>query len=177
MVEYYRDNAFVQSIWDSARTARLSELYYGEQVDALGRSNFLAELLVLIAASGSGIAGWAVWQGQIGGTAWAMISGLAALLAVAKPLLAFDRKIRDGARQQQLYRTILGGLENLAFDIEQAGGITPEHRRRFQRAHEQLRQAETNDVAAPRLKTRERLMLMVNREMPPESLWMPEHAA
>nr|WP_294543130.1 hypothetical protein [uncultured Rhodopila sp.] len=168
-----RDRELVEVLWDNARTARLSELYYGERLDRLSRWNFIFELLVAIGASGSGIAGWAVWQDKIGAVVWACIAGLAAVIAIAKPLLAIDRRIRHATRQQQLYRSILSSLENLAFDIQQAGTLSAENRRRYQRARENLRQAEDADDPAQNLRRLEQLQQRVDKEMPAHSLWVP----
>jgi hypothetical protein len=168
-----RDRDLVELLWDNARTARLSELDYGERLDRLSRWNIIFELLVAIGASGSGIAGWAVWQDKIGAVVWASIAGLAAVIAIAKPLLALDRRIRHATRQQQLYRGILSSLENLAFDIQQAGTLSAENRRRYQRARENLRQAEDADDPAQNLRQLEQLQKRVDKEMPAHSLWVP----
>jgi hypothetical protein len=169
-----RDHDLVERLWDDARTARLSELYYGQQLRSLTRWNFAVELLVAIAASGSGIAGWAVWQDKIGTPLWACVAGGAAILAVAKPLLTLDRRIRNATRQQLLYRGLLSTLENLAFDIQQAGTLSVEQRRRFLRARETLRQAADGDDPAPSADVLSLLQTRVNTEMPAESLWVPQ---
>jgi hypothetical protein len=168
-----RDRELVEALWDDARTARLSELYYGTKIRTLTPWNLGIELLIAITASGSGIAGWAVWQGKLGAVVWACVAGAAAILAVAKPLLALDRQVRNATRHQQTYRTLLSSLENLAFDIQQAGTLTPEHRRRYQRARETLRQASDGDDVAPDRNRLIALQARVNEEMPPESLWVP----
>jgi hypothetical protein len=169
-----RDRELVEALWDHARTARMSELYYGQALRRLTAQNFWIELLIAITASGSGIAGWAVWQGKLGATTWGCIAGLAAVIAVAKPLLGLDRRIRSASSQQQMYRTLLGNVENLVFDIQQSETVTAEHRRRNQRIREALRQASDNDDPAP---DRDGLLVLqnqVNEEMPPASLWVPE---
>ena len=167
------DQEFMIALWDDARTARLSELYYGDRIKSLSRWNFGIELLVAVAASGSGIAGWAVWQQKIGGLLWALIAGLAAIAAIAKPMLALDRTLQHATRQQQIYRSILGDLENLAFNVQQADSLTTEHRQRFQRLRETLRHTEDADDAAPSTRLQKVLEERVRREMPVDRLWVP----
>lgn len=72
-----------------------------------------------------------------------------------------------------MYRSLLSTLENLAFDIQQSDVLTPEHRRRYQRARETLRQADSGDDPAPSRARLIALQAQVNEEMPPESLWVP----
>ncbi len=168
-----RDQELVQSLWNDARTARLSDLYYGSRLAVFTKWNFAIELLIAITTSGSGIAGWAVWQDKIGAAVWAWIAAWAAIFAIAKPLLAMERRIRGAASQQQIYRTLLSNLENLAFDIQQSGELSQEHRRQYQLYRETLRQADGADDLYPSLSRRTALQAQVEGEMPADSLWVP----
>jgi hypothetical protein len=167
------DREFVRALWDDARTARLSELYYGARLDRLTKLNLISELLVAIGTSGSGISGWAVWHYGYGEPVWALVTGLAAVIAIARPLVGFERRVKDASQLQQLYRTVLGNLENLAFDIQQAGALLPEHRQRYQRAREELRLARDADDPAQNERKIKPLERRVIQEMPAHALWLP----
>jgi len=171
------DRAFVLQLWDDARTARLSDLYYGNRIRTLSRISFWSEILIAATATGSGIAGLAVWQHDIGQWLWAIIAAAAALLAIAKPLMNLDRQLTACTKQQQVYRSILSSLKYLAFDIEQATEIKTEHRDRYRRNREMLMKAENDDENAPSASLVSRLYDKVNQEMPAASLWVPVPAS
>lgn len=169
-----QDFELMGTLWDYARTARLSELYYGESKVKWSRINLVIELAIAATASGSGISGLEVLKNHAVSAVWPWLAATTALLAIAKPLLALDRKLRNAAQQQQSYRRLLGTFENLASDIQQAGALTAEHRLRFQRARDLLRQAEELDdgvVAQSKIRPLED---RVKKEMPADRLWMPK---
>ncbi len=168
-----RDKQMVATLWDSARTSRLSELYYGERLTWLSRFNFAIELAIAVTASGSGISGLEIIKNGPLAPCWPYFAAVTAFLAIAKPLLALDRQLRHATQQQQTYRRLLSSFENLVFDIQQLGSLTNEHRQRFQRAREMLRQAEEQDDGYVPVKQRKRLQLDVKNEMPAERLWVP----
>jgi hypothetical protein len=168
------DRELVVMLWNHARTARLSELYYGQRLTALTRWNLFIEIAIAVTASGSGISGLDVLKTGFGASLWPYLAALTAFLAIAKPLLALDRRMRHATQQQQTYRRVLATLENLAFDIEQAGRLSAEHRQRFQRARDTLRQAEEQDDGDVAPATLGPLQDRVKSEMPADRLWVPE---
>jgi len=168
-----RDKELVVTLWDYARTSRLSDLYYGERLTWLSRFNFAIELAIAVTASGSGISGLEIIKNGPLAPYWPYLAALTAFLAIAKPLLALDRQLRHATQQQQTYRRLLNSFENLVFDIQQLGTLTNEHRQRFQRAREMLRQAEEQDDGYVPVKQRKRLQVDVKNEMPAERLWVP----
>ena len=169
-----QDHELMVTLWDYARTARLSELYYGQAVSRWARFNFGMELAIAVTASGSGISGLDILQHGAMASAWPWLAAFTALLAIAKPLMALDRKLRHGTQQQQTYRRLLGTFENLAGDVQQAGQLTAEHRQRFQRARDILREAEVQDDGAIAIWTLRPLEDRVKKEMPADKLWVPE---
>lgn len=171
------DRAFVAQMWDDARTARLSDLYYGERLAVLTRVSRWTDMLIAIAASGSGVAGWAVWQFETGKIAWGVIAAIAAILAIAKPLMNLNTQISAFTKQQQIYRGALSSLEFLVFDIQQAEMVKSEHRTRYQRIRDKLMQAESADESTQSEKLREKLQQKVLIEMPARSLWVPPRPA
>jgi len=168
-----RDRELVTRLWDYARGARMSELYYAQCGVRLTRLNFCVELAIAVAASGSGLAGLSVMKQGVGAELWPWLAALAAFLAIAKPLLGLDRKIRQSGRQQQGYLRLLGTLEDLASDIQLARHLSAEHQQRFQRART-LHQIELQDDGYAGVVALSTLQARVNREMPPETLWVPE---
>lgn len=168
-----QDLNVIQHLWNHARTARLSELYYGQRLGRFSAVDCWIGLLVAIFSSGSGIAGWALWNGAIGATVWAIIAGIAAILGVARPLLNLDRKIETATRQQALYRKLLSDLESLVFDIEQSGYLSAEQYRRYLRALDTLRQGTDADDPHYSVRRLRKLQERVRREMPADELWVP----
>jgi len=167
------DRALVHALWDDARTARLSELYFGDRATTLGRASLIADIAIAVTASGSGISGLPVVNSGALAGLWGYLAFLTAVLAVAKPLLAIEPQIRLAAKLQQTYRRVLGSYEDLAFDIEQAGQLTTEHRLRFQRIRKLLREATEQEPGAVSTAAIKPLEARVAQEMPSDRLWMP----
>src|ERR1700693_4408209 len=87
--------AQVYLIYDQYRTMLLNKKYYGSRLDNLKRRNMLMESVIAVGATGSGVAGWAVWQTEQGALVWAVISGVSILLAVIKPFLKLVDRIEN----------------------------------------------------------------------------------
>ena len=68
---------------------------------------------------------------------------------------------------------VVGNLENLAFDIQQAGSLTDKHRRRYQKARELPGQAIDGDDGDTSTKLLTHLQERVNKEMSADGLWVP----
>src|SRR6266403_1134236 len=85
--------AQVSIIYDDYKTMLLNKKYYRSRLEVLKRNNLIVEFLIAAGATGSGVAGFAVWQQQYGAVIWAIISGLSIILAISKPLLKLPDRI------------------------------------------------------------------------------------
>jgi hypothetical protein len=167
------DREMLTHVWDDVRTARMNELYYGKKIARWSPWNVGSEILIALTSSGS-IAGWALWKNDQLSWIWAVLAGIAAVVAVIRPVVGLDRIVRAAAQQQQRYRSVLNSLESLVIDIQKAGEVTDEHNRRYQKARDILNEAFAADDASANSDRLKWSQEQVNKEMPPESLWLPK---
>ena len=100
----------VWDIYDEFRTARLNVKYYAALLRKYQQLNFWLELTLAISAPTSAVAGLWFWQTEVGTVIWHIFGAIAAVVAVAKPLLGISDKL---ARLE----AILGGYKSLDYDF------------------------------------------------------------
>jgi hypothetical protein len=165
----------LQYIYDAYRDAALNRLYYGIKLARYRQLNFWVEIAIAIGATGSGgIAGFAVWGTIPGSYVWLVISGLAAVLALVKPVLQLGGRIENYTKLYAGYTNVFLELKEVVEDIAVAHAISERTRERYVGSRQLLR--ELAPLADPdrtqRLITK--LQDQVNREIPPENLWVPD---
>ncbi len=101
-----RDNNPVWTVYDKLRTARLNVKYYSRRLEQIERENFWIELILLVTAPTSAIAGLWFWNTEYGSLAWKYLGVIAAVAAILKPLLALTKKIKD-------FESVVGGYRTL----------------------------------------------------------------
>ena len=168
-----RDSERVNQIYDSLRKTLLNKKYYGRRLATYKAYNFSFELLIALGATGSGGAGFAVWQTSIGTTIWAAVSGLSAILAIAKPLLKLTEQIEIYAKLYGEYTTAFEKMKVLIDDLQVDKVITLDLIKTFNELR--IRSTELAGLGDPRLN---QLLISecekeVNLEINVERLWDP----
>jgi len=79
-------------------------------MESAERLNFSIELILLISAPSSAVAGLWFWETELGNMMWQFFGVIAAFTAVIKPLLSLPKKIKD-------YESALSGYRILDFDL------------------------------------------------------------
>jgi hypothetical protein len=132
------------------------------------------EIAIAVGGAGSGgVAGLAVWGTINGRYAWLSISAVAAVLSVIKPLLQLGKQIEKYAKLYSGYTGAYFELKTLVDDItwRQAGPENFEDRyKSIMRTFEEL------DALDEQLADKSLIRILetdVNKEIPPENLWMP----
>jgi len=100
----------VWSVYDKYRTARLNVKYYSRRMELAERWNFALELVLLVTAPSSAVAGLWFWNADFGKIAWQYLGVIAAFAAVLKPFLALTKRIKE-------YESVLSGYRILEFDL------------------------------------------------------------
>lgn len=73
-------------LWDSVLTADLNQRYFVQLADGFRRQDQWAKLGVAVFSSGSALASWALWKQPGVQWAWPVLSGAAAIAAIALPI-------------------------------------------------------------------------------------------
>jgi hypothetical protein len=169
-----REDHPVWTVYDKLRTARLNVKYYGCRLQSTERLNFSIELLILVAAPTSAVAGLWFWNTEYGKVIWQYMGVLAAIAAVVKPLLGLTKRIKD-------YENILSGYRMLDFDlmdikrsIERKRKFDAALQTEFDKAIQRERQLIGKN---PENLEKKRVLLRcqneVLQELPPESFFIP----
>jgi len=70
-----------------------------------------ARLAVAIAATGSAVSGWALWNQPVFRHIWAVLAGLAAVLSIVHVTLAVARRLKDWGNTRQHFAILRADLE------------------------------------------------------------------
>jgi hypothetical protein len=160
------------SLYGHLRTVRMNQKYNEMMLHRYGSWNSAIEIMIAVCSS-SAIGTWAIWKSEVGTPAWAVLSGIAAVLAIAKPLLGLPDKI-------QRYSKLSTGMGDLFFDLSLLAEsvriqkeFTPEMARTMSHTLERIKQLSGLEEAYTDRILMKKCFEDVNIEIPVESLWMP----
>jgi hypothetical protein len=170
-----REKHPVWAVYDKLRTARLNVKYYSTRLDTHEQWNRCMEIVLLISAPSSAIAGIWFFKTDIGKYLWQILGVVSALVATVRPAFQMTRKIKAYEATIQAYRMLEYDLEMIRRKIEQRGTYDDKLKSEFLKAIERQKQA---DASSPERvineKTRDRCTAAVLAEMPANSFFVPE---
>lgn len=135
------NRAQLQYIYDAYRIAALNKKYYGRRLASYRRLNFWIEIAIAIGTTGSGgIAGLAIWGTLPGSYMWLVLSGIAAVLAVVKPVLQLADRIENYTKLYAGYVGAFVELQDICEEISVAHAITDGLKERYGRSRKILRE-------------------------------------
>src|SRR6516165_3660759 len=82
------------------------------------RANRILEIIIAVGASGSGVAGLALWKSDIGQYIWGCIAGASILVSVVKPILNPASTIEKYSKVSSDYATLSARCDNLLQNIK-----------------------------------------------------------
>lgn len=165
----------VWGVYDLYRTARLNVKYYSARLNQFEKYNFTLELILLISAPSSAIAGLWFWNTSGGEIVWKFLGVLAAIVAVLKPLLGLNRRIKAYEEVLAGYRALDHDLYEIKEMVAQKQKFDKELQTDFRKALKRkgvLVNKNPETVQKKNLKTR--LVREVNNELPPEQFYVPD---
>lgn len=99
------------------RTALLNRKYYGCRLARFQTLNKWFEGLIAVGASGSGVAGLALWKTETGVYVWGAISGASIILAVLKPIIGLSKEIERYSKLAGEYASLSESLRQIEADV------------------------------------------------------------
>lgn len=165
----------VWTLYDRLRSARLSVKYYGCRLHLLERQNFWLEFMVAVAAPTSAVAGLWFMDYPVGKTVWQWMGVLAAVGAVAKPLLGWSKRIKEYDALLAGYRTLEYDLLEIKAAVEQKGRYDPTLQADLRKAIQRER-ALVSKIPEPResMRVKRSCQAEVNNELPAASFFIPQ---
>lgn len=165
----------VWSVYDRLRSARLSVKYYCCQIESAERKNFCLELILLVTAPSSAVAGLWFWNTEYGQIVWKLLAIPAAIAALLKPLLHLTKKIKDYEAVISGYRMLEHDLLELKIGIEQKRKYDAPLQAEFKRVQQRERTlVGKNPETRENPKVKAICQAEVLRELPTESFFVPE---
>lgn len=159
-------------LYDSYRTALLNRKYYAHRLLVYQRWNLILELAVAVGTSGA-IGAWAIWKQGVGRNAWAFLAGLAALIAVVKPIIQLPKRIERYSKLHVAYSELYQDIDRLVSEVKLEKLLTKEMCKSVRLAAERHYKLELEDDPKPVKHWVQRFYDEVNREIPASTLWMP----
>jgi hypothetical protein len=171
-----REDHPVWTVYDKLRTARLNVKYYSRQLQKVERRNFFLELVLLVTAPSSAVAGLWFWDTEIGKIAWQQLGIVAAITAVVKPLLNLSRRIKE-------YESVLAGYRGLEFDLMEIKSMVEQKQTYDKSQKDELQKAMRREksLVTKGPETRENVRVLkrcqneVESELPADSFFVPEN--
>ncbi|OGD12385.1 MAG: hypothetical protein A2Y86_03305 [Candidatus Aminicenantes bacterium RBG_13_62_12] len=163
-----------KSINDAFRTALMNRKYYGHRLTVTRSWNVALDIIIAVGAS-SAVGTWLIWKkSPAGENAWAMIAGLAALLAVIKPFLNLPKQLEKYSKLFIGHGDVYYDLKAITTELARVRDYTPKVQEAHGKAFERIKQLAPEDDPKIKEKLRRRFFEEVNREIPVESLWWPK---
>jgi hypothetical protein len=166
--------AQLRYIYDSYRTAALNRKYYGEKLSRYRNRNFYLEIAIAVGATGStGVAGLAIWNTAIGAPIWVVVSSIAVVLSVIKPVLQLGKEIENYTKLYTGHTSIFLELKAVVEEIDITKVISKTIEDRYTAIRQLARELGGLEDPKPDLALIEKLQTLVNREIIADDLWFP----
>jgi hypothetical protein len=164
----------VVEICNQYRTARLNVRYLEAKLKSWRRANFWLELLIGVSASSVAAKAW-FFQGDLGGYVWKILTGVAVLLIIVKPLMKLSERIRDSEDRLAGYKTLDFFLERILISIREKKAYDRELHSQFSVALDMKQKLIEKDRGPePNEKLLEHCYKKVLKELPDDSFYVPE---
>lgn len=170
------DLRYLQRIYDLYRLSSLNAKYYGYKLKKWRRINYVFDIVIALSAS-SGIASWAIWQTDNGRLVWAVVGGIAALLAVVKSTFNVSNQVELLTKLFSGHQTNFLSLERTIQIVSDQEAVDDDVRGRFNSAFDRFAELSKHDDPYPDRKLLEFFQKHVNEEIPANRLWVPRPPA
>jgi hypothetical protein len=170
-----REDHPVWSVYDKLRTACLNVKYYSRRLQTVERWNLALEFLLGATAPSSAIAALWFWNTEYGQAIWKYLAVVAAVAAVAKPLLNLTRRIKE-------YESVLSGYRTFEYDLREIRALVEQKKKYDHALQIEFKKALQREKAliARNPETREcsrvkrKCEYEVRQQFPPERFFIPD---
>ena len=159
-------------IYNLYRTARLNVLYYEESVKFWARIVLIYDIGIAITGGSSPLAFWKHSARPIAQQGWFYLTIGAATLALLKPILRFEHRLRTSAELHTHYCDLYLDLKCLIEDASAGNDLTQKVNSVFEHCRDRYKALEMNEPPARRRKI-VRLEERVKKEININECWFP----
>jgi len=168
--------AQVKAINDLYRTALMNRKYYAHRLSRYQAWNRALEITIA-AGTSSAVAGWGIWKlTSVGGTAWGVLSGVAALAGLLKPILNLSKEIERYSKLHLGYCSLYYDLDLIIFELQLSHTLSAPNWKAFLQHRKRNNDLGLQDELHPNEKLLNRCQDEVLKEIPAGMLWLPKHS-
>jgi hypothetical protein len=163
----------VVQVYNWYRTARLGTLYYEDSLDRWKKMNFAYDSLIALTGASSPLAFWKHSQQPLLQQGWFYLTLIAAVLALFKPLLRWEKKVVLFAELQTHYCDLYMELKFATEDIQAGQKFTSKMETHFEIMRRKFRELERKEPK----QSQEKVKLFedrVNKEIDLRNCWFPK---
>lgn len=157
--------------------AAMNKEYYGAKLARVQLISTWMDITIAIGAAGSGLSALTIWNTEYGKpiwtALWAVLSLIAAVLGLAKPIVQLNKGIERFSRLFAGYSDIYTSLLVLSSRIKRKGTITDEMSSTFDAAEVRFMELSKEDDPTPDRKLLNRCEQMIRSRHPAENAWYP----
>jgi hypothetical protein len=161
-------------LYDDLRTARLNELYYTDRLSVWSKIIGTNDLLIAFGTAASPVAFWKASSDPGLHITWIILSVVTFALGALKPTLSLQDRLKVYSELKAQYCELFYNLHELRKEAAARQSYTDDIERQFVLLGRGFGRLAAKDRWKPRHALLEKLQLQVNKEIPPESLWMPD---
>ena len=165
--------AAVRAVYANYRKELMNRKYYGCRLAATKRLSTILDITVAVGTS-TAVGAWALWHSPGGQAAWAVLSGAAALFAIAKPTLRLPSETERYTRHFAGHSVAFYDLQALVDEISRLRDYPTGIHGRYLAIVERANKLSTDDDPSPKQRLLKRTYREVTQEIPATSLWWPE---
>ncbi|MBO0950882.1 hypothetical protein [Fibrella forsythiae] len=110
----------LRNLYSDYRDALNNKKYYGCRLVQFRQWSMALDLILAIGTS-SAVGGWLIWRDSVGQYVWTGLTGVAAVIAVLKPIL----KLSD---QIERYSKLYAGHSTVFYDLDRVIKMVREHK-------------------------------------------------
>lgn len=153
--------------------AFINRLYYGDRLAKVKRWNLALEAAIAIGTS-SAVGAWAIWRQDGGEAAWAVLAGIATVLAILKPILQLPKQIERYSRLFSGHGAACEDLESLVKTVRTARSYPKQVDDRRREIHERVKKLAEDDDPVFNRKLIAKVSREVLRDRPRSYFWWPQ---
>jgi len=162
-------------IYDCYRNTLLSQKYAAARLTRVRRRSRAIEIVLALAAPGA-VGGWAIWHTPAGGRVWELVAAAVVVLTVVKPFMNWQSEVERRTGIFMDFNSLYFDLKHLVIQISAEQGVSPEVEKKFLESLARYGKIAGNEDPVRSERLLRRCRTEVEREIPPETLWIPSPA-
>ncbi len=167
------------NFYDELRDAELNKEYYAKRIRETRRRLRFIDIYLAIFATGSGVAGFALWSYQVGGIqigqiAFGLLAGIAAVVLISKPYLKLEDDVERLSGIQSTYASMSHILGDIVRNIMAQKDISETDKSNYSILRQMRVSLEPKEDKPANRDLVDKMQAHVNDRYPSQWFWYPD---